>query len=189
MSPSKTIAIIGMAILTIQSTFAASIGADHTCYCSRELDPICGTDDNSYENDCIFNCAKTQNDDLEIKYRGECNTADESACICAEAYLPVCGSDNSTYSSECILECVQKREKDLKLKYHGECGEEAHISDDDVSKQSDECGCSRELVPLCASNELQLITFPNVCAFECARKTDPKLEVRHFGECQDGENN
>lgn len=189
MGPSKAIFIIGIAVLTtsIQSIYSASFSTEDSgkegCHCSREFNKICASDDRTYDNDCLFNCAKKQNKDLKIQYRGECLTSNEIICECIQQFAPVCGTDNITYASECQLKCEKIYKKDLELKFHGECSEDIHINNKDAETDliAEECSCSREYMPLCGTNNR---TFENYCYFECARKADRHLGVKHLGECE-----
>lgn len=192
MGLSKVVFIIGIAVLatSIQSTYSASFrsmspedGEKEGCHCSREFNKICASDDKTYDNDCLFNCAKKENKDLEIQYSGECFTSNEIICVCIQQFAPVCGTDNITYASECQLECERNYKKDLELKFRGECSEDIHINNKDVETDlvAVECSCSREYVPICSTNNR---TFENHCYFECARKADRQLGVKHLGECE-----
>lgn len=166
------IVIVGLIALTN----SASIQSSHTCSCSREYKPICGSDDVTYGNKCQFMCEKEIKSDLEIKNEGVCVPSKASQepepCMCLLIYAPVCGSDGITYSSECHLKCAQKQKGDLKPKHDGECGDEEleHM-----------CRCPLDYKPLCASDGQ---TYGNECSFNCeklAAKTP--LKIVHDGEC------
>ncbi|XP_055325823.1 double-headed protease inhibitor, submandibular gland-like, partial [Sitodiplosis mosellana] len=149
MGVSNLIVFIGVAAL-MQSTYSAP--PPNECVCTREYVPICASDNTTYYNNCLFQCEKKRNKDLEIKFYGECDEkADDllvdELCICTEEYLPVCASDDQTYSNECLLNCEKRKRKDLKLKYIGECGEEIQ-----VPETEDDCVCTRFYSPLCGSD-------------------------------------
>lgn len=116
----KVIAIIGFAALA----YSASIGTDETedeCVCTREYNPICASDNVTYNNECLFECEKRHNYDLSIKFYGDCADKAAEECICTQEYVPVCGSDDITYASECFLDCQKLRDSELTLKHNGEC--------------------------------------------------------------------
>lgn len=51
-----------------------------------------------------------------------------------------------------------------------------------VPLSSNVCSCTREYLPICASNR---VTYPNHCRFECEKKQDQELEIILFGECDE----
>lgn len=52
----------------------------------------------------------------------------------------------------------------------------------------DGCICTREYIPLCASdknNTTTLTTYSNLCLFECAKEQKQSLQIKFYGECDD----
>lgn len=126
MGLSNIIAIIGIAVLVMQSTNCSYIPASaDPCTCTREYVPICGSDDITYANHCLFNCEKVQNTKLQIKFYGECEEETEfnevEECNCPNRYVPVCGTDHITYDNECSLNCEKRNGKIVSIQYIGEC--------------------------------------------------------------------
>lgn len=46
---------------------------DLDCFCTREFNPICGTDSRTYSNECNFKCAQEKKKSLRIKFFGPCD--------------------------------------------------------------------------------------------------------------------
>lgn len=183
MASNNLFVVFGIAAMVMQLTNAASIIApSNSCKCTREYLPICGSDDVTYSNNCLFECAKQQKGDLQIKSRGECDIEfnmlfKDKPCKCVRNYQPVCGTDGKTYTNECMLNC-EKRNQIVDLKYIGVCGNENQI----LSIQSTEEGCPCTFIyePICGSDGK---TYSNQCRFNCAKKFNRALEVISRGEC------
>lgn len=63
---------------------------------------------------------------------------------------------------------------------NAEANSEAHRGPRDPSRPS--CACTREYFPICASNG---VTYGNRCQFRCAAGPDLHLTYRHFGHCDE----
>ncbi|XP_053957622.1 serine protease inhibitor dipetalogastin-like [Anastrepha ludens] len=120
--------VVYQSYASISAEAAPVDAAEELCMCGRQYSPVCGSDLTTYNNPCLFECARKK---LAAKGRsltqarsGACDTmarslaevtADEeaeadddtdlAACACDRSLAPVCGSDNRTYSNRCIFEC------------------------------------------------------------------------------------
>lgn len=102
MGSSKLMTVIGIVSFMNLLANAASIGilydAQARYICSRVFEPVCGLDNVTYKNICVFDCNKKRNKHLEIKFDGACSDKDipkREPCICYREFRPVCSTHNT----------------------------------------------------------------------------------------------
>lgn len=122
MYPIKIFALVGIILSIIVLGNGASVNKSSSkrlCPCPKHYFPICGSDNNTYDNECELRCNRQKNPNLTVKHIGECNIV--VPCECHLDYSPVCGSDGITYSNLCLLRCMKMRNKNLEATHTGEC--------------------------------------------------------------------
>lgn len=102
-----------------QETANSTISFDdlwNLCPCNKCYDPVCGSDNHTYANQCLFDCAKEhRNPNLEVQFYGDCDgnqlTITLDDCIFGEGDYPI---DSKAASEEEKQEEEKKEEEEEK---------------------------------------------------------------------------
>ncbi|XP_040266538.1 double-headed protease inhibitor, submandibular gland-like [Bufo bufo] len=130
--------------------------------CNRMLKPVCGTNGQTYTNECELCSDKLKlKSKIKIKHKNSCVKDDcqEYGTVCTMESNPVCGSDSVTYDNKCSFCNAKTRNADLLIVSDGEC------------KPKDECEGYKELCtfiysPVCGSDA---VSYSSMCIF-CGAK-------------------
>ncbi|XP_014669070.1 PREDICTED: agrin-like, partial [Priapulus caudatus] len=147
------------------------------CNCPHHINTVCGTDGNTYPNECLLDCtAREQGTSIRVDHDGECqDTSTPEPCNCPRHISKVCGTDGNTYQNPCLLECAAREQgTTIYVDHQGECQD---------TTTPEPCNCPRNINTVCGTDGN---TYPNQCLLECtAREQGLSIRVDHQGECQD----
>ncbi|XP_072944950.1 serine protease inhibitor dipetalogastin-like [Epargyreus clarus] len=149
------------------------------CVCTRNLRPVCGSDGNTYNNECLLRCAQVSNRELFMEKQGTCegNRPGRDTCVCTLEYNPVCGTDGLTYPNPCGLTCAQ-RSAPVEQAYRGEC----RVKRESVQiAELPSCVCPRDETPVCANDGT---TYTSACVLNCFKQQNSRLDINHDGPCE-----
>uniref|UniRef100_A0A8C2TJQ5 Ovomucoid n=1 Tax=Coturnix japonica TaxID=93934 RepID=A0A8C2TJQ5_COTJA len=101
-------------------------GCSGNLACPRIFQPVCGTDNVTYPNECSL-CRQILRQRLLNMFllhylQIDCSNFKRTDLYCTEEYVPHCGSDGVTYGNKCYF-CIAvlKSHGSLSLQHLGEC--------------------------------------------------------------------
>jgi hypothetical protein len=115
--------IIFVAALVLSACHAQENGCSKII-CPQVISPVCGSNGQTYNNECLLNIAACKDSSIKMASEGEC-TGGGNVCnpFCKEIFKPVCGSDGVTYDNECRLKLAscQNPSKNITFESEGDC--------------------------------------------------------------------
>ncbi|KAM6116584.1 ovoinhibitor-like [Pterocles gutturalis] len=190
------------------SKYQKTVTGDHIMVaCPRILEPVCGSDTLTYDNECGI-CAYNAEHHANISkmHDGECKqkvvpvdcsnyptaaTEDGKVLVsCPRILSPVCGTDGITYDNECGI-CAHngKHRTHVGKKHDGKCRQET--SEIDCSQYPSRVikdgkariPCPRILLPVCGTDGFTYENECGICAHNLEHGTDVKK--KHVGRCHE----
>ncbi|XP_028941736.1 double-headed protease inhibitor, submandibular gland [Antrostomus carolinensis] len=156
--------------------------------CPRNYEPVCGTDNITYPNECSHCREILRHRAIDKKHDGRCvkldctghlRSSSGQAMPCTMEYMPVCGTNGVTYSNKCKFCNAVANGLDIDLRNVGQCFQE--IDCGDSQEKGSNLICTADYNPLCGSDGR---TYGNKCQFcNAVSRSQGTLFLRHFGEC------
>ncbi|KAK0081036.1 hypothetical protein PV325_012910 [Microctonus aethiopoides] len=161
------------------------------CEMSRnrfELNPICGTDNVTYDNPFAFLCKRGNNENLTVAFQGVCDSDIHKECLRAgmnynkriggETLKPVkskpedavCANNGKIYRNIHELRCRAKYDKNLSLKVGRAC----------LGPKENPCGaisCEGSDFPVCASNNVTYISIEAMWCINRRKRLSSEYEM------------
>nr|XP_047136367.1 thrombin inhibitor rhodniin-like [Hydra vulgaris] len=148
--------------------------------CNKEEQHLCGSDGNTYLNECELRKKACSIKKAIVAVRsGKC-LKNDFKCLnqCGRMMKPVCGSDGKVYANECLMimkNCEKNKTVSTTLKNNMN-------NDKDLCKDC-KWSCPQNVTIVCGSDNM---TYDNECELnKHACKTRTAIIVVHYGKCLD----
>ncbi|XP_009077933.1 PREDICTED: pancreatic secretory trypsin inhibitor [Acanthisitta chloris] len=161
-------------------------GKTQTIACSRNYDPVCGTNGRTYPNECSLCKDFLRNRALDKKHDGRCVKIDCTGHLkpgngfnvpCTMDFSPICGTNGITYRNKCQFCNAVASGLEVNLQSYGQCTQNIDCS----SQKGLTSVCTAEYNPVCGSDGR---TYGNKCQFcNAVSRSRGSLFFRHQGEC------
>ncbi|DAZ97336.1 TPA: hypothetical protein N0F65_003700 [Lagenidium giganteum] len=152
--------------------------------CSNVADaPVCGTDGNTYANECQLEAAQCTNPSLVKDHDGACApTLGQRGCtlMCINVDKPVCGSDGVTYSNDCQLKHAQCANPAITKVSDSACPVATPSPTPTPPQWCEPHPCTFIYKPVCGSDGA---TYGNKCMLKQEACKNPRLRLVSEGAC------
>ncbi|XP_010140857.1 PREDICTED: double-headed protease inhibitor, submandibular gland-like [Buceros rhinoceros silvestris] len=170
------------------SRFKLSSGGQLAC--PRDYEPVCGTDQVTYPNECSLCRVYLRNHVIDKKHDGRCVKVDCTGYLrsrnggttpCTMEFKPLCGTNGVTYSNNCQFCNAVANGLEVDLFHQGECSQQGGEEIDCSEFKNGTPICTAEFDPYCGSDGT---TYGNKCQFCTALlKSRTKLRLQRRGKC------
>ncbi|XP_066948313.1 four-domain proteases inhibitor-like isoform X2 [Macrobrachium rosenbergii] len=139
--------------------------------CPANYAPVCGSNGQTYSNNCALNVAACEDPSITKVSDGECRKPD-CPQFCPANYAPVCGSNGQTYGNDCELGVAACEDPTITKVSDGECQGAVEPRCPQI--------CPFIYDPVCGSNGQ---SYGNDCELGVAACEDPTITKVSNGEC------
>ena len=141
--------------------------------CPANYAPVCGSNGQTYSNNCALNVAACEDPSITKVSDGECNSGKpDCPRFCPANYAPVCGSNGQTYGNDCELGVAACEDPTITKVSDGECQGAVEPRCPQI--------CPFIYDPVCGSNGQ---SYGNDCELGVAACEDPTITKVSNGEC------
>ncbi|KAJ8715242.1 hypothetical protein PYW08_005223 [Mythimna loreyi] len=174
------------------------------CECHTDYEPVCGSNGNTYSNECTLKCATDRDSSIVLSHVGVCKAKGKGIGTAENLFGP---KDNkcrnrgkcrkktkdrrqfreySYESSEGEQEFMRPSDEnfpmpDINIEHHYKTTPKTTTETKILSGYEGPCVCTEVHRPVCASNKR---TYANFCVLLCSSKIDPTIKLAHWGDCE-----